>query len=266
MAALQRLKKSITLAIYFSIHRFSKSPDETVMYAQPDLPHTTSEGADATFGSVDHALGNPGIRRKNHKLILQAASEAFAVTGFTATHSHEIAERAGLPKANLYYYFQTKENLYVQVLMSFIEPLVRASAALRKSDDPIVGLRAYIKARIRIIREHPFSAAVFSQELLSGGKRLPEVCKNMLQEEARRNVACLRNWIEDGRLAPCDPEHLMIFIWSATRTYTNLAWQMSQLRGVAVPDKLDFDRATRTVTQMVLGGVVPVRQTAVTPR
>ena len=236
------------------------------MYAQPDLPHTTSDGADAPLGSVNHALGNPGIRRKNHKLILQAASEAFAVTGFTATHSHEIAERAGLPKANIYYYFQTKENLYVQVLMSFIEPLVRASAALRKSDDPIVGLRAYIKARIRIIREHPFSAAVFSQELLSGGKRLPDVCKNMLQEEARRNVACLRNWIEDGRLAPCDPEHLMIFIWSATRTYTNLAWQMSQLRGVAVPDKLDFDRATRTVTQMVLGGVVPVRQTAVTPR
>ncbi|MDP9520584.1 TetR family transcriptional regulator C-terminal domain-containing protein [Pseudomonas putida] len=29
-----------------------------------------------------------------------------------------------------------------------------------------------------------------------------------VQEEARRNVACLRNWIEDGRLASCDPEHL----------------------------------------------------------
>jgi len=235
------------------------------MYAQLDVPTTANPQADATHGALHHALGNPGIRRKNHKLILKAASEAFAVTGFTATHSHDIAARAGLPKANIYYYFQTKENLYVQVLMSFIEPLVRASAALRKSDDPIVGLRAYIKARIRIIREHPSSAAAFSQELLSGGKRLPEVCKNMLQEEARRNVACLRNWIDDGRLAPCDPEHLMIFIWSATRTYTNLAWQMSQLRGVAVPGKSDFDHATRTVTQMVLGGVVPVTQTAVTP-
>lgn len=235
------------------------------MYAQPDVPNTANAQADAPHGVLHHALGNPSIRRKNQKLILKAASESFATTGFTATHSHDIAERAGLPKANLYYYFQTKENLYVQVLVSFIEPLVRASAALRKSDDPIVGLRAYIKARIRIIREHPFSAAVFSQELLSGGKRLPEVCKNMLEEEARRNVACLRNWIDDGRLAPCDPEHLMIFIWSATRTYTNLAWQMSQLRGVAGPDKSDFDRATRTVTQMVLGGVVPDPKAAMTP-
>ncbi|MCE7761438.1 TetR family transcriptional regulator [Pseudomonas putida] len=235
------------------------------MHAQPDTPDTANDEAEAPLRAINHSLGNPDIQRKNRKLILKAASESFATTGFTATHSHDIAERAGLPKANLYYYFQTKENLYVQVLVSFIEPLVRASAALRKSDDPIVGLRAYIKARIRIIREHPFSAAVFSQELLSGGKRLPEVCKNMLEEEARRNVACLRNWIDDGRLAPCDPEHLMIFIWSATRTYTNLAWQMSQLRGVAGPDKSDFDRATRTVTQMVLGGVVPDPKAAMTP-
>lgn len=227
------------------------------MYAQPDTPDTADEDASPPYGTIDHALGNLGIRRKNQKLILKAASESFALTGFTATHSHDIAERAGVPKANLYYYFQTKENLYVQVLMSFVEPLVKASAALRKNDDPIAGLRAYIKARIRIIREHPFSAAVFSQELLSGGRRLPEACKNLLHEEARRNVACLRDWIDHGRLAPCDPEHLMIFIWSATRTYTNLAWQMSQVRGVAQPDKSDFDRATRTVIQMVLGGVVP---------
>ncbi|GLO13307.1 transcriptional regulator [Pseudomonas putida] len=234
------------------------------MYAQPDTPDTANEDANALYGVIDQSLGNPGIRRKNQKLILKAASESFAATGFTATHSHEIAERAGVPKANLYYYFQTKENLYVQVLMSFVEPLVKASAALRKNDDPIAGLRAYIKARIRIIREHPFSAAVFSQELLSGGRRLPEACKNVLHEEARHNVACLRNWIDHGRLAPCDPEHLMIFIWSATRTYTNLAWQMSQIRGVAQPDKSDFDRATRTVTRMVLSGVVPKPQPTVT--
>lgn len=226
------------------------------MYAHPDTPSTASDAADTPHGPTALSLGNPGIRRKNHKLILKAASEAFAMAGFTATHSHDIAERAGLPKANLYYYFQSKENLYVQVLMSFLEPLLKASAALRLSDDPVEGLQAYIKARIRIIREHPFAATVFSQELLSGGKRLPEAGKNRLQEEARRNVACLRNWIELGRLAPCDPEHLMIFIWSATRTYSNLAWQMAQVRGVAEPDKSDYDRATRTVTQMVLGGVV----------
>ncbi len=232
------------------------------MYPRPELLNTANDEADTPFGAIRHPLGNPAIRRKNQKLILEAASEAFALTGFTATHSHTIAERAGVPKANLYYYFQSKENLYVQVLMSFVEPLVKASAAMRQSDDPLVGLKAYIRARIRIIREHPFSARVFSQELLSGGKRLPEACKHLLQEEARRNVACLRNWIDQGLLAPFDPEHLMIFIWSATRTYTNLAWQMSLVRGLAEPDKSDFDRATRTVIRMVLGGVIPQQQAA----
>lgn len=237
-------------------------PDEAVMRPQSATPNNTNNQADTPSGALNHALGKPGIRRKNQRLILKAASESFAMSGFTATHSHDIAERAGVPKANLYYYFQSKENLYIQVLMSFVEPLVKASAAMRQSDDPVEGLQAYIKARIRIIRDHPFSARVFSQELLSGGKRLPEACKNLLQEEARRNVVCLRDWIEHGLLTPCDPEHLMIFIWSATRTYTNLAWQMSQVRGVAEPDKSDFDRATKTVIQMVLGGVVPEQQVA----
>ena len=94
------------------------------------------------------------IRVRNEQLILAAASEEFAANGFDATQTRDIAARAGVPKANLYYYFQTKENLYSKVLLEFVEPLLEASAALRESDDPMIGLRAYIAARIRIAREH----------------------------------------------------------------------------------------------------------------
>jgi TetR/AcrR family transcriptional regulator len=101
-----------------------------------------------------------------------------------------------VPKANLYYYFQTKENLYSKVLLGFVEPLLEASAALRESDDPLIGLRAYVAARIRIAREHPAIAKVFSGELLLGGRQLPDECRDLLHAEARRNVDCLRSWIE----------------------------------------------------------------------
>lgn len=195
------------------------------------------------------------IRQRNQQLILMAASEAFSETGFDATQTRDIAARAGVPKANLYYYFQSKENLYAQVLLSFVEPLLKASAALRESDDPVVGLQAYIHARIRIIQENPLSSKVFSHELLFGGKHLPEECKHLLQAEARRNVDCLRSWIDRGLLAPADPEHLMLFIWSATRTYTNLGWQMSLITGTAKPDDADYRSAAATITRMVISGV-----------
>ena len=70
------------------------------------------------------------IRVRNEQLILAAASEEFAAKGFDATQTSDIAARAGVPKANLYYYFQSKENLYGKVLLGFVEPLLEASADL----------------------------------------------------------------------------------------------------------------------------------------
>jgi TetR/AcrR family transcriptional regulator len=197
------------------------------------------------------------IRQHNQQLILEAASAEFAIKGFDAAQTRDIAARAGVPKANLYYYFQSKENLYAKVLLGFVEPLLEASAVLRESDDPLVGLPAYIAARIRIAREHPHIAKVFSGELLLGARQLPEECRDLLYAEARRNVECLRSWIERGLLAPVDPEHLMLFIWSATRTYTNLGWQMAHITGRETPQDVDYRQAAQTITRLVLGGVMP---------
>jgi TetR/AcrR family transcriptional regulator len=197
------------------------------------------------------------IRQHNQHLILAAASTEFAAKGFDATQTRDIAERAGVPKANLYYYFQSKENLYAKVLLGFVEPLLEASAVLRESDDPVTGLQAYISARIRIAREHPHIAKVFSSELLLGARQLPEECRELLYAEAQRNVECLRSWVDRGLLAPVDPEHLMLFIWSATRTYTNLGWQMAQITGRQMPVDADYRNAAATITRLVLEGVVP---------
>ncbi|MGF6201884.1 TetR/AcrR family transcriptional regulator [Pseudomonas laurylsulfatiphila] len=197
------------------------------------------------------------IRQHNQHLILQAASAEFAAKGFDGTQTRDIAARAGVPKANLYYYFQSKENLYGQVLLGFVQPLLDASAVLRESDDPVAGLQAYITARIRIAREHPYIAKVFSGELLLGAKQLPEECRDLLYAEAQRNVDCLRSWIDRGLIGPVDPQHLMLFIWSATRTYTNLGWQMAHITGRETPQDEDYANAAATITRLVLGGVMP---------
>ncbi|NMX65185.1 TetR/AcrR family transcriptional regulator [Pseudomonas sp. WS 5079] len=210
-----------------------------------------------TTSSAQEGAERCRTREHHQRVILQAACEEFAATGFDATQTRTIAARAGVPKANLYYYFHSKENLYAQVLLSFVEPLLQASAELRASDDPVVALQAYVHARIRILEQNPLTSKVFSHELLLGGKQLPDECRDLLQAEVRRNVECLRNWIDRGLLGPFDPEHLMLFIWSATRTYTNLGWQMSLITGKPTPDDADYACAAATITRMVLRGVIP---------
>ncbi|TIV35892.1 MAG: helix-turn-helix transcriptional regulator, partial [Mesorhizobium sp.] len=48
------------------------------------------------------------IRRENEKAILLAAEKVFAEAGFGGATMQLIADLAGLPKANLHYYFATK--------------------------------------------------------------------------------------------------------------------------------------------------------------
>ena len=60
-------------------------------------------------------------RRRSEARILAAAEAVFAEAGFSGATTAAIAERAGLPKANLHYYFRTKEALYRRVLENILD-------------------------------------------------------------------------------------------------------------------------------------------------
>ena len=60
--------------------------------------------------------------------ILRAAEVEFADRGFEGATTSAIAARAGLPKANLHYYFPTKEALYRRVIDSVLTAWLDAAA------------------------------------------------------------------------------------------------------------------------------------------
>ncbi|HDV4150981.1 TetR/AcrR family transcriptional regulator [Pseudomonas aeruginosa] len=197
------------------------------------------------------------IRERNKRLILRAASEEFADKGFAATKTSDIAARAGLPKPNVYYYFQSKENLYRCVLESIVEPLLQASAPFRVEDDPLLALPAYIRSKIRISRELPHASKVFASEIMHGAPHLPKEYLDELNAQAQRNVTCLQTWIDRGQLAPVDPHHLLFAIWAATQTYADFDWQISIVTGKEQLSNADYDAAVETITRLVLKGCTP---------
>src|ERR1043166_9768340 len=63
--------------------------------------------------------GRPGSRgepEKTRAAILKAALEEFSHEGVTGARTDEIARRAGVNKALIYYYFKDKEGLYAAAL------------------------------------------------------------------------------------------------------------------------------------------------------
>ena len=74
------------------------------------------------------------IREANEARILRAAEKTFALHGFRGATTEAIASEAGLPKANVHYYFKTKANLYRQVLKGILQDWMEAAAAFEADE------------------------------------------------------------------------------------------------------------------------------------
>ena len=81
------------------------------------------------------------IRINNERRILASAVKIFAVYGYQGATMRKIAEEAGLPKANLHYYFQTKEQLYWQVLDGIFKDWLAAANTFDECEEPMEALR-----------------------------------------------------------------------------------------------------------------------------
>ena len=61
--------------------------------------------------------------------LLESATALFSAKGFAATTVREIVERAGVTKPAMYYYFRSKEGIYLDLMRAPLEEFVRTIEA-----------------------------------------------------------------------------------------------------------------------------------------
>ncbi|MFT7091696.1 MAG: TetR/AcrR family transcriptional regulator, partial [Candidatus Azotimanducaceae bacterium] len=91
----------------------------------------------------------PSIRDRNFAIIIDAATLEFAGHGLKGARMQAIADRAGLPKGNVHYYFKTKESLYIAVLDNIVDRWNDQFDDIKEDDDPAVALDQFIRNKVR---------------------------------------------------------------------------------------------------------------------
>jgi len=118
---------------------------------------------------------HPEIEADARARILAAAAEVFSSTGFSGARVDDIAARAGVNKAMLYYHVGDKERLYATVLVDTVE---RGLGALREAIDeaqsPADKLRCVFDAFAEIGDSNPHLIPMMLREVASGGATLPD--------------------------------------------------------------------------------------------
>jgi len=103
---------------------------------------------------------------RTRQSILEAAEALFAERGFAATRLEDVAERVGIRRASIFYYYRDKGELYEAVLgsvfgslLSRIEPILREARPLGERAE------AAVSTWIDFLVERPTTARLLIREV-----------------------------------------------------------------------------------------------------
>ncbi|MFI8481855.1 TetR/AcrR family transcriptional regulator [Pseudomonas sp. NPDC078700] len=195
------------------------------------------------------------IRRRNIEKILFCAEKVFAEKGYGSTSMGDIAEEAGLPRSNLHYYFNTKDDLYQAVLLDLLDVWKQDALCFEMFDDPRVVLSSYIRAKMNHSRTRPHGSKVWANEIIHGAPMLGETLDDSLYSWAKMKEAKIRQWVEDQRILPVEPSSLLYMIWASTQHYADFSHQVKVLNDHQALSDMQFEKAVQTVTSVILRGI-----------
>ena len=165
-----------------------------------------------------------------------------------------IAEASGLPKANLHYYFGSKQELYRTVLARTLKDWLVPAQVITPTADPRVAIESYIRAKMALSAQRPHASKVFANELLHGASVVKGLLATELRDMVQDKAAVIDGWIRAGRMAPVDSVHLFFTIWAATQTYADFDVQVCAVLGRTELSTQEHSRATEHVVSLMLRG------------
>ncbi|MDR3474959.1 MAG: TetR family transcriptional regulator C-terminal domain-containing protein [Devosia sp.] len=201
--------------------------------------------------------GEERIRARNVRKILKAATSIFSRKGFDGTRIAEIAELAGLPKANVYYYFASKEEIYEAVIESLIRGWDDALKHISPDREPGDSLEAYVRAKLDYSRRNAEESRVFANEILGGARFFKRKDRLHMRLVTKTHSATVEKWIADGKIRPVDPRHLFIMLWSSTQFYADFETLACDALDSPRLRLADYEAAAHTIVETVLRGLLP---------
>lgn len=196
-------------------------------------------------------LRRDGAARR--EAILDAGLALFSGLGLHGASVEGIAERAGLSKTNLLYYFPSKEALYVAVLRRVLTVWLDPLQSLDADSEPSAAIRSYIRAKLTLSRDAPQASRLFCLEIVQGAHLLRPELEGPLRALVEAKAAVLRGWIAEGRVREHDPHHLVFSIWAITQHYADFAVQVAAITGRDLTDAAFFEETVASTQRLILG-------------
>jgi AcrR family transcriptional regulator len=192
--------------------------------------------------------------------ILASARDEFAQRGLAGARMDSIAERAGLNKRLIYYYFGSKDDLFLAVLEGTYANIRQAEQRLHLDEvEPVEAIRRLISFTWHYYLEHPEFITLLNSENLHRAEHLKR--SDRIQEMNSPLVQLLDNVLERGRRdnlfrAGVDAVQLYISIASLCYFYLSNNDTLSAVFGRNLRAPKAMAQRLSHMTELVLGYVL----------
>ena len=193
------------------------------------------------------------IQKENETRILAAALDVFSENGFRGATLDRIASAANMSKPNLLYYFKSKEEIHVALLTGLLDVWLAPLREISPHGDPADEIGSYIRRKLESSRQFPRESRLFANEMLAGAPHIGAFLQTELKRLVDEKAAIFQVWIDEQRLAPCDPRHLLFAIWSTTQHYADFSVQVRHVLDLPPGDVSYYDEAARMLDTLFLG-------------
>ncbi len=199
---------------------------------------------------------NTKPRVKNTEVILKAAEKLFVERGYGGASMQAIAEEAGLSKANIHYYFTSKEKLYQAVLTRIIGNWNSELQDITVEDDPAEVLEKFIHRKVELAYQYPQASKLFAIEIIHGAPHLKEYIRTEMRNWVREKSKVFQAWMDHGKIKNAvDPVQLIFLIWASTQHYADFETQVLTIMNRAEYEEEDIAKTSAFLSSMILGGL-----------
>ena len=169
------------------------------------------------------------IRQKDHRIqILEAAEKIFAKKGFYTTTMEEVAKEARLAKGTIYLYFESKEDLFFEVIERKLDILLgKIEEELQQSNSPSQKVKKVIGIHLKFLEENEDFFKIMQNLSESLKKRMEKKLKSRVIQKQSHYIEMLGKLIQkaiiEGEIKPLDSRKLAVILMGIIHSLT-LYW------------------------------------------
>lgn len=159
--------------------------------------------------------------------IMRAAEALFAERGFEATSIGEIALRAHVNRALLYYYFEHKEDLYHQILQEGVEKLREVVlATVDTTSSARDAIRTFLTQYLQIAHANPGLVRIVYREIV-GAQRGDQESRALVQQFMQTITQIedvIKRGVQTGELVSPDTRRSVYLLFGMANIFVTLTY------------------------------------------